>query len=369
MSFSASQLKLLANHAAKHSYWDGVEQALWIDFRKVLPKVGVVSIPSWDSMMLSNQPIPIYDELLKPLAWPTSSALADWKKQIPTWVQESCLLFDTHQLRLLHFCGRYPQMLELLDHAPILAWRLVSAQQTEAELVAVLADKRTSQASLVGWQGKAETVKFLRSLRLKMVNSQIAEQVDICLLDDKRLNALQDFPRINSMALSLAARFPEMIGCKLHHALAAMPCRPMQCQSMIAQLEDAYHLAEYLKLDELEIAQIANARYLVEVDKTYQAWLILALKHYQTVALNLTVNPQVLATPDLWAALSQKQQHAWVADLESGLVLYGLLVQEEVVGFLWSNAERKVIRVRREQNRLPTAEQLSQIHLWQAGLV
>ena len=368
MNFSPSQLKLLAAHAAKHSYWDGAENVLWIDFRQVLPKVGVVSIPSWDSMMLSNDPIPVYPELLKPLAWPNSNALIDWKKQIPAWVQESCLLFQTHQLRLLHFCGRYPQMLELLDHSPVLAWRLVASAQTEAELVAILADKRTAQASLVGWPGKAETVKFLRSLRLKMVNPQIAEQVDICLLDDKRLNALQDFPRINSMALSLAARFPEMIGCRLHRALAAMPCRPMQCQSMIAQLEDVYALAAFLELPEVEVAKIANARYLVEVDKINQAWLKLALKLPENDVLQLSEQPQLLVNESEWHALSALQQHAWLVDFgRAGVELYGFELAGEAIGFLWDTVAQQVIRVRRTENRLPTAEQLSHVYLRPQG--
>ena len=253
---------------AKHCYWDEFEQVLYIDARKLFPKEGVVTILGWDNMMMNALPVPVYPAYFKIMSWSKHPQYADWRKQIPQWVQESCALFPTHQMTLLHYAGKYPQVLELLDHAPMLAWRLVKSSLQEPEIVALLSGKRTDIAKTVGWPGKAETVKFLTNLRLRLVNKEIAEQIETCLLDDQRLTALQNLPRINSMALSLAARFPELIGSKLHHALAQLPCRPMQCQSMIALLEDAYRVAECLGLGEQTVCaegqQGAMSQYLVD---------------------------------------------------------------------------------------------------------
>lgn len=362
---------LMLKRIMQNCFWDEEEQRLWVDCRKILPEHGVLAIPSWDKMMLSSDSIPEYPRhfsLLAPSAHPQLSA---WQKQIPIWVKESCALFPSYQLKLLHYVGRYPQLLELLDHSPVLAWRLVSSHLSESDIVSMLNDKRTQLVEQVGWPGKVETFRFLRKLRLRQVNEQIAEQVDVCLLDEKRLDALQALPRVNSMALSLAARFPDMIGCRLHLALASMPCRPMQCQSMVALLEDAYRLADYLQLPKQEVDKIANTRYLVEVEQLYQSWLKMIIEDNELPQLVLSETPMKLVSKGEWLALSEQQGHAWFVDWqpvqnhqEMNLTLYAYTLEDEVVGFLFDEQNKEVVCVRQLQNALPTSEQLSRIHLW-----
>lgn len=371
---------------AKQCYWDEVEQTLWIDGRKEVPSIGVIEVMSWDRMMLDSSPIPDYPIELMVFEWSNYSQLSYWRKQIPKWVSDSCALFPTHQLTLLHYCGKYPQILELLDHAPLLAWRLISSGLEEPEIVALLAGKRVDIAAQVGWPGKEETVKFLRNLRLRWVNQEIAEQVEVCLMDDRRLQALQSLPRINSMALSLAARFPELIGCRLHQALAQLPCRPMQCQSMVALLEDAYRLAENLGLPENEVARIGNSRYLVEVTEIYQSWLNVAMESAldgdeESMAplidrLQVSSKPfEVLSELGDWVQLSIKQQHAWITDyLQEVDSRSGILIAWLDDGKLWAALidrdpdldHSEILRVRGEENSLPSSKQLADLHLWQA---
>jgi len=325
------------------------------------------------------------------LAWSNFSQISYWRKQIPQWVLDSCALFPTHQLKLLHYAGKYPQVLELLDHAPMLAWRLMATSLEEPEIVALLSGKRQDIVTQVGWPGKHETVKFLRNLRLRMVNEKISEMVEVCLMDEQRLNALQSLPRINSMALSLAAYFPELIGSGLHHALAQLPCRPMQCQSMIALLEDAYTLAEWLKLETAEVDKIGNCRYLVEVTEYYQKWLMMGRKVFamknagslkeiteaSCLELKLRLSSELTVLNDWqdWIRLSDLQEHAWwtdeIVDEHSLLAwqdadgLWGALIQIQPKDKL--NAESQIIRVRGEENVLPGAKQLSDLHLWLAS--
>ncbi|MDG6777185.1 hypothetical protein QCB44_00550 [Thiomicrorhabdus sp. zzn3] len=370
---------------AKQCYWDEVEQTLWIDARTLYPEAGVVQVMGWDRMMLDSEPIPSYPEEWMIFQWSSYSQLAYWRKQIPKWVQDSCALFPSHQLTLVHYCGKYPQLLELLDHAPLLAWRLVASELEEPEIVALLSGKRVDMVTQVGWPGKDETVKFLRNLRLRWVNQEIAEQVEVCLLDDKRLQALQNLPRINSMALSLAARFPELIGCRLHRALAQLPCRPMQCQSMVALLEDAYRLAEHLGLPEQEVARIGDSRYLVEVEQLYQSWLNTeleeALQGDEESMPGLMEQLQRshkafmrLTQFEQWVQLSMHQQHAWLTDFttdtdtEGAPMLIAWIKENEVWAALIERGggEAKIARVRGEENRLPDAAVLADLHLWQA---
>ena len=379
---------------AKHCFWDEFEQVLYIDARKLFPKEGVVTILGWDNMMMNAQPIPEYPDFFKIMSWPKQSQYADWRKQIPQWVQDSCALFPSHQMTLLHYAGKYPQVLELLDHAPILAWRLVTSKLEEPEIVALLSGKRADIAATVGWPGKAETVKFLTNLRLRLVNKEIAEQIETCLLDEQRLTALQNLPRINSMALSLAARFPELIGSKLHHALAKLPCRPMQCQSMIAQLEDAYRVADYLGLGEATVDKIGQCRYLVEVGEIYQAWLNETINSFkpQKVSLHpsnktlfsqrLTNEPVQIHGIEDWMALTQIQQHVWLTDYKTPNQLvawqdddgiWAALIHSELPAtpeqletLEQINEMHKVIRVRGLENCLAGPKQYSTLHLWQA---
>ena len=376
---------------AKHCFWDEFEQVLYIDARQIFPKEGVVTILGWDNMMMNAQPIPDYPDYFKILSWSKHPQYADWRKQIPKWVQDSCALFPSHQMTLLHYTGKYPQVLELLDHAPMLAWRLVTSNLEEPEIVALLSGKRADMAATIGWPGKIETVKFLTNLRLRLVNKEIAEQIETCLLDEQRLTALQNLPRINSMALSLAARFPELIGSKLHHALAQLPCRPMQCQSMIAQLEDAYRAAEYLGLGEKTVGEIGLCRYLVEVNALYQAWLIDTINRVKphNVTLHtgiekhfidhLTAEPSPVHGLENWLALTSIQQHVWLTDFETQYQLVAWQDDEGVWGALvhsqlpqtpndskTENAVHKVIRVRGLENALAGPKQHSTLHLWQA---
>ncbi len=370
----------------KTCFWDEVDQLLYIDARKVFPREGVVTILGWDSMMMDSHMIPSYPSFFKITQWSKQGPYTDWLKQIPKWVLESCGLFPSHQMTLLHYAGKYPQILELLDHAPMLAWRLVTSDLKEPEIVALMSGKRTQIAETLGWPGKVDTVKFLTNLRLRWVDQNIAEQIDVCLLDDQRLTALQDLPRINSMALTLASRFPELIGSRLHHALAQMPCRPMQCQSMVALLEDAYRLSEFLQLEPLEVDQIGKCRYLVEVTKLYRNWMARVLTEDTLesdtgLSARLSPVPTRLVEKSEWHALSILQAHAWFIGFPQNQVVelyawqdeegvWAALLDEQIALDLAreqkSLSQDAVIRVRGLENSLAGAKQLSALHLWQA---
>jgi hypothetical protein len=383
----------------KFCFWDEVDQLLYIDARKLFPSIGVVTILGWDAMMLDGKAIPDYPPQFKVANWPKLGDFADWKKQIPKWVLESCALFPDHQMTLLHYAGKYPQVLELLDHAPVLAWRLIKSNLEEPEIVALLSGKRTQIVEQVGWPGKAETVKFLTNLRLRWLDARIYELVETCILDESRLQALQQLPRINSMALTLAARFPELIGSQLHQALAQLPCRPMQCQSMVALLEDAYRLAEYMGLTEDEVAKVGQSRYLSEVTELYQGWLaselttsleateptsdasvdaIFNAEAYFDECLNSVVDMDTTQTFVRITSrrdcllLSQYQQHAWLVDFDEADCSQQLIVwlAEDLcwAARLTKNTEGEwqVTRVRGKDTVLADAEALTQLELWSA---
>lgn len=370
---------------AKHCYWDEEAQTLWIDARKIYPEQGVVEVMGWDRMMFDANPVPNYPKEWAVLQWSNYSQFSNWRKQVPPWVLDSCALFPSYQLKMLHFCGKYPQLLELLDHAPMLAWRLVSSPLAEPEIVALLAGKRIDIVQQVGWPGKDSTVKFLRNLRLRWVNAEIAEQVETCLLDESRMQALQDLPRINSMALSLAARFPHLIGCQLHRALAQLPCRPMQCKSMVALLEDVYRLGEAHAFPQTEIDRIGECRYLSEVTDLYQWWLNIAIEvalQDEEQSMASLADRLVTSTRDFeeldafsdWIQLSVLQQHAWLIDFpETQQACQVKLIawrDEEVIWAallaLSTDNEWQVTRVRGQENTLGDAKPWSDLHLWQA---
>ncbi len=355
----------LKHFLANKLFWDSEQQVLWLDARKVLPKVGVLGLVNWDQMMLSAEPIPAYPAGLDILNWSVHSDLRFWLQQIPAWVVESCRLFPSHQLALLHYAGRYPQMLELLDHSPMLAWQLIKAPLTEVQRVNLFQAKRTEMVAQLGWPGKAETVKFLRNLRLRAVNADLLQHVEICLLDEKRLDALQSLPRINSMALSLAARFPELIGRRLHQSLARLPCRPMQCQAMIALLEDVYRLADAIG-DEDVTQKIGECRYLVEVEQLYQAQLQQTCPKWSAPGLVLTEQPTQLIDEKDWYALSQMQNQAWWLEYgQSNIELWAWMFEQQVVGVLLEKrGERKVLRLRQANNQLASVSLQTQVELW-----
>lgn len=365
--------KRLSSHMAHHSYWEADAQILWCDFRKIYPKLGIQSVKSWDTMLMSQDPIPSYHHHLNPLEWPKTNALSAWQKQIPVWVKESCLLFPSHQMKLLHYCGRYPQMLTLLDEAPILAWQLVKSSLTESEIVLLLSKKRIYQVEKIGWPAKSETLKLIPKLRLRKVTPELVAQVEVCVLDENRSLALQALPRINSMALSLAARFPKMIGCKLHQTLAAMPCRPMQCQAMIALLEDAYSMANYFNLSATETNKIGQQRYLIEVEQLMNSWMQENAQKCPGLG-NFKRNnqPQLVTDKEDWWWLSWHHNHLWMTcwdDYQAGKVALWVFEDDAgesgLIGFVEALDTNEIVCVRQAQNQLPTAEQLSRIHLWQ----
>lgn len=345
--------------------WDTEEQVLWVDLRKVAPKIGVLRLPNWDQMMMSADAIADYPPGLDILNWPAHSDLRFWLQQMPSWVVESCRLFPTHQLMLLHYAGRYPQMLELLDHSPMLAWQLIKAPLSESQRVALFQAKRTEMVEQLGWPGKQETVKFLRNLRLRSVNHELLEQVEVCLLDDRRLQALQDLPRINSMALSLAARFPELIGRRLHQSLAQLPCRPMQCKAMVALLEDVYRLADYIGEQDVS-DKIGNCRYLVEVEQLYQAWLLEYMPKAPAPGLVLAEQPKRLKTLADWVELSCVQNQAWWLDFErSNTQLWAWQIEGQPIGLLIERSDsKKLVRLRQGCNQLANSAVQAQVELW-----
>lgn len=355
----------LSRLLSKKLYWDAESQVLWLDARQIWPSLGVLRLVSWEQLMFSNEPIDAYPANLDLLNWTAHSDLRFWLQQIPPWVLESCRLFPSHQLTLLHYAGRYPQMLELLDHSPMLAWQLVRAGLDEQELVELFKAKRTEMVSRLGWPGKAETVKFLRNLRLRSVNADLLQQVEVCLLDERRLDALQDLPRINSMALSLAARFPELIGHRLHQSLARLPCRPMQCKALVALLEDVYRLAEFIG-DQQVTQKVGDCRYLVEVEQLYQAWL-LAFSPKVKADLELTEQPQELKALEQWVALSQIQQQAWWLDYQqNNTALWAWQIDGQVVGMLveLNQQSKQLVRLRQGDNQLASAALMAQVELW-----
>lgn len=353
---------------AKQCFWDEEEQLLWVDCRKLLPHYHVVAIPSWDKMMMHPGEIPEYPEEFRVLNWSQLSHLSYWKKQIPDWVRESCALFPSHQLKLLHYVGRYPQLLELLDHSPFLAWRLIASGLSESDIVSLLGNKRTEMAKSIGWPGKVETIDFLKKLRLRVVNEDIAEMVDICIMDHQRLFAMKSMPRINSMALTLASHFPHLIGTKLHQSLAQMPCRPMQCQTMMALLEDVFHLADFLNLPDSELKRIGQARYLIDVEGIYKDWWTLnAPTSHQ---LQLSSTPKVLTDYNQWLELSYLQGHYWLTEAgklkEGSCELLAWQQDEQFIAALIEMRTQKLIRARQMDNQLPDANQLSVLYCYLA---
>lgn len=403
---------------AKVCYWEPYDQLLWVDAREVFPELGVLKIPAWEKMIMDSDAIPEYPAFLKPLEWPKQRGFVEWLKQVPVWVADSCRLFPDHQLKLLHYVGKYPQLLELLDHAPYLAWRLIASGLQEPEIVALLSGKRQKLIQQLGWPGHKETLKFLQKLRLRSVNPMIVEQLDICVYDPERLHALKSLPRINSMALTLAARFPELIGSRLHLALAQLPCKPMQCQGMIALLEDAYRFAEVSRLPKEQTDRIGQSRYLQEVHCLYLNWIKSALLAQQATVqpdplvwqtfqqlikpddmgaladwsrsakelagewqntTGISVEPKVMSRQEDILTLSLLQEHAWWPDLEQEKVLYVWRQEdsgEQSAAGIWAalvnlqaiqpGVPAKIEKVRSMQNQLPTAKQLSHLHLFLA---
>lgn len=377
----SSSLDLRQKHLSKFCHWEEFDQVLWVDARKLFPEVGVLSLPSWDKMMLDGEPIPEYPVFIKPFEWPKNRETDPWLKQIPKWVQDSCRLFPSHQLTLLHYAAKYPQLFELLDQSPMLAWRLVTSGLSEPDVVALMTGNRQQMVQQLGWPGKAETVKLLRNLRLRFVNQQIAEQIEACIIDPKRLHGLQALPRINSMALSLAAGFPQLIGSLLHKSLAQLPCRPMQCQAMVALLEDALLLLALLG-EEDRIVQLAECRFLTDVERLYQQWLAEALPESGQALVDsgfIDEQPKVIQREEELVFISRVLQHPWWLLAKAMPQQHSIVVWRESSddggARLWAaeiewpdvaqpETQAQVLKIRGEDNCLAQARQLSDLHLW-----
>jgi hypothetical protein len=326
-------------------------------------------IPSWDEMLTDQAAIPRYPPKLNLLSWSEHGRLQRWQAAIPVWIKESVALFESHQLTLLHYAARYPQLLELLDQAPVLAWKLVAMPGSEAERVALLHGKRADLMRLFGVSAQQDGVKFLRRLRLRQVSPPILAQINTCLLDSQRLAGLVQLPRVNSMALALAARFPALIGSRLHRTLAQLPCRPMQCQAMIALLDDAYRLAGGLGVSAAEA--IGDCRYLTDVEALYRTWLHQSGSLLNASELQLTAEPQRLQHLADYVALSRLQYQAWWYECEQpSRQLWAWLDGDEPVGVLVepSDSSYRIVKMRQGENQLPSANVIAQVELWLVGL-
>jgi hypothetical protein len=352
----------------RHLIEDDIGRIL-LPYSRLDPRRQDLIIPSWDEMLTDQQPIPNYPPKLQLLDWSQHSRLQHWLQAIPNWIRESVALFDTHQLRLLHYAARYPQLLELLDQAPVLAWKLVAMPGSEAERVALLHGKRADLMSLFGVSAQQDGVKFLRRLRLRQVSPPILAQIDTCLLDSQRLAGLVQLPRVNSMALALAARFPALIGSRLHRTLAQLPCRPMQCQAMIALLDDAYRLAAGLGVSTAEA--IGDCRYLTDVESLYRTWLHQSWSLLNASELLLTAEPQRLQYLADYVALSRMQYQAWWYDFEQpSRQLWAWLDGDEPVGVLVEQSDScyRIVKMRQGANQLPSANVIAQGEIWLVGL-
>ncbi len=317
---------------ARHALWDEAQSTLWIDLTPFNAALQPVELPGWERMLIwrgDPPPLPTW----APLEWPHTPAVNSWRKQIPTWVIETLERLPTKgQLRLLYLSARYPQMLELLDKMPVLAWRLANAQLDEHQLQRLFPQPRTEMSALVGWPEDRHAVRFLQKLRLRRMDEQMLEQVETCLADPDIYLPASGLPRINSMALTLAAHFPQLIGSPLHQSLARQPCRPQQCKQMKALLSDAMALAQWLGKP---IEAIQTCRFLVDVEALYEKWLQEGLQRLQRDTQKnhtKTVWKKVGDPPHLprgWQSIQtlkglvtccRKTGHAWYADAHTLLI-------------------------------------------------
>lgn len=366
----------LATWLARHLIEDDMGR-ITLPYHLIDPRRQDVLIPSWDEMLTDQEPIPVYPVNLNLLSWPHQGRLKRWLSPIPPWIRESVALFEQHQLQLLHYAARYPQMLELLDQAPVMAWKLIAMPGSEAEKRVLLNGKRTCLIAALGAPFQLDGVRFLRQLRLRQVSQPILEQIDTCLLDADRLAGLARLPRVNSMALTLAAKFPELIGSRLHRTLAQLPCRPMQCQAMIALLEDAFRLASSLGADaEIEIGE---CRYLTDVESRYQHWLTQATMLMNPSKLSLIERPQRLQHFSDYVALSLEQKQAWWLEADvAHFQLWTWMFDHKPVGVLieelplsnkleHDNSSQplyRIVRIRYANNQLPPVNLITQVELW-----
>jgi len=315
------------------------------------------------------------------LQWPANPAIAAWQRQIPAWVADTLNRLPAKgELRLLYLCARYPQMLEMLDKMPVLAWRLANANLNEHQLTQLFPRPRTEMCSLVGWPEDRHAIRFLQRLRLRSMDEQMLQQVDTCLLDTCVYQHASELPRINSMALTLAAHFPQLIGSTLHESLARQPCRPQQCQQMKALLQDAIELATWLR-EPLET--LRQCRFLVEIEEHYAHWLEKGLKHLTAQAQRSDQKPACKKVgdpprlPPGWRHVEgvdtlinccRQTGHAWFTDAS------GWLVRPDNTNARWAariecrSGGWAVTHARQTGNQLLDAEQQAQLDLLLARL-
>ncbi len=307
------------------------------------------------------------------LHWPELPPVRAWCKGLPTWVADTLRrLPRDHQLRLLYLCARHPQMLEMLEKTPIMAWHVAAQRLPENELRQYFPQPRARLASRLGWPERRETVRFLSRLRLRRMNDDMLQQVDTCLRQPEVLARACRLPRINSMALTLSAHFPDLVDTPLHHSLARQPCRPQQCRALHACLQDALKLARWL--DE-PVDTIAQCRFMVEIEDLYRKWLEKALKPgiFQAFRQREKTDPEIFrGTPSLWRPIDtpdtlrlacERTGHAWFIEYAESWHLF-LHADAPLVCALHPQHDPIV---RTTANQLPDSEQSAQVSLLRAA--
>lgn len=248
---------------------------LIIDLSRFHPGLQPVALPNWDQMLTLKHK-PIHWPAWPILHWPAYPATVHWKQHIPGWVQETILRFPKrNHLPVLHLCAKYPQMLELLEKMPLLVWKIADKHLDEHTLKSLFQQPRIYLTEAVNWGNQKETVRFLQKLRLRSMDTPIIQHVEQCLSQPQLLKQACHLPRINSMALTIAAQFPQFIDTPLHHSLARQPCRPEQCKQLHATLSDTLALAQWLNKP---LSIIKKFRFEIEIEEIYKEWLSESLK-------------------------------------------------------------------------------------------
>ena len=167
---------------------------------------------------------------------------------------------------------------------PLLVWKIADKHLDEHTLKSLFQQPRIYLTEAVNWGNQKETVRFLQKLRLRSMDTPIIQHVEQCLSQPQLLKQACHLPRINSMALTIAAQFPQFIDTPLHHSLARQPCRPEQCKQLHATLSDTLALAQWLNKP---LSIIKKFRFEIEIEEIYKEWLSESLKKqntsYQTI--------------------------------------------------------------------------------------
>lgn len=332
----------------RHALWDAEGRTLWFDLSPFDARLEPVGIPSWDQWLTWQDAEPELPQWPL-LHWPDTPALTQWKRTLPDWVIETLMhLPGQQQLRLLYLCARHPQMLELLDRMPLLAWRIATHPIDENRLRQLFPQPRTRLAQSVGWPARREAIAFLQKLRLRQVTPQLLQHVEHCLNQTETLAATCQLSRINSMALTLAARFPSLIASPLHQSLARQPCQPRQCERLQAVLEDTLTVCHFLQEDE---ALIGRQRFMIDVEALYARWFQTALTQWQHSHEAASCPPSAVPSPNAlpvpWQRLerstrlshiSRQTRSPWFLLADTHLILWH--PEEEVAVALHRQADR-----------------------------